>query len=170
MSSTVVGPARPEPEIRRELARIYDASTDGWELLRVDEVRGALPAFPAGRPLRSPVALGEGLFVAGDHRDTPSQQGALVSGRRAAQAVLDPPARLTAPSAPTSHPLCALRTPSTGCEVVERVRSRAQNVLAMSRARASAAASSAARSPVSVGWKRISLTSVRPVQRSQSSK
>jgi hypothetical protein len=26
--------------------------------------------------------------VAGDHRDTPSQQGALVSGRRAAAAVL----------------------------------------------------------------------------------
>jgi len=26
--------------------------------------------------------------VAGDHRDTPSQQGALVSGRRAAEAVL----------------------------------------------------------------------------------
>jgi hypothetical protein len=88
VSSTVVGPARPEPEIRRELGRLYDAATDGWELLRVDEVRGALPAFPAGRPLRSPVALGEGLFVAGDHRDTPSQQGALVSGRRAAEAVL----------------------------------------------------------------------------------
>lgn len=88
VSSTVVGPARPEPEIRREVGRIYGASTDGWELLRVDEVRGALPAFPAGRPLRSPVALGEGLFVAGDHRDTPSQQGALVSGRRAAAAVL----------------------------------------------------------------------------------
>jgi hypothetical protein len=51
-------------------------------------VRAALPAFPAGRPLRSPVDLGQGIFVAGDHRDTPSQQGALVSGRRAANAVL----------------------------------------------------------------------------------
>jgi phytoene dehydrogenase-like protein len=88
VSSTVVGPAIPEPEVRRELARIYGGSTDGWELMRVDEVRDALPAFPAGRPLRSPVELGEGLFVAGDHRDTPSQQGALVSGRRAAEAVL----------------------------------------------------------------------------------
>ena len=29
-----------------------------------------------------------GLYVAGDHRDTSSIQGALVSGRRAAQAVL----------------------------------------------------------------------------------
>ncbi|MCO1657096.1 FAD-dependent oxidoreductase [Pseudonocardia humida] len=38
--------------------------------------------------MRGPVALGDGLFVAGDHRDTPSTQGALVSGRRAAEAVL----------------------------------------------------------------------------------
>src|SRR5262249_6791628 len=58
VSSTVVGQVRPEPEIRRELRRIYDAPTDGWELLRVDEVRDALPAFPAGRPLRSAVDLG----------------------------------------------------------------------------------------------------------------
>jgi hypothetical protein len=34
------------------------------------------------------VDLGDGLFVAGDHRDTPSIQGALVSGRRAGDAVL----------------------------------------------------------------------------------
>ena len=88
VSSTVVGGAIPEPDVRRELSRIYGVPTDGWEHLRTDELRGALPAFPAGRPLRSPVALGDGLFVAGDHRDTPSQQGALVSGRRAAEAVL----------------------------------------------------------------------------------
>ena len=38
--------------------------------------------------VRDPVALGDGLFVAGDHRDSASVQGALVSGRRAAWAVL----------------------------------------------------------------------------------
>jgi hypothetical protein len=38
--------------------------------------------------VRRPVDLGDGLFVAGDHRDTASIQGALVSGRRAADAVL----------------------------------------------------------------------------------
>ena len=80
ISSTVVGAAIPEPDVRRELARVYGAPTDDWELLRTDEVGGALPAFPAGRPLASAVDLGNGLFVAGDHRDTPSQQGALGSG------------------------------------------------------------------------------------------
>ncbi|MFM7871794.1 MAG: FAD-dependent oxidoreductase [Actinomycetota bacterium] len=34
------------------------------------------------------MALGEGLFVCGDHRDTASIQGALYSGRRCAEAVL----------------------------------------------------------------------------------
>ncbi|GAA4874052.1 FAD-dependent oxidoreductase [Saccharopolyspora cebuensis] len=35
-----------------------------------------------------PVRLGSGRYVCGDHRDTPSIRGALVSGRRAARAVL----------------------------------------------------------------------------------
>ncbi|MEU7813672.1 FAD-dependent oxidoreductase [Pseudonocardia sp. NPDC049154] len=88
VSSTVVGPAIPEPEVRRELARIYGTGTDDWELVHTAEVRGALPAFLPGRPVRSGVALGDGLYVCGDHRDTPSTQGALVSGRRAAAEVL----------------------------------------------------------------------------------
>jgi hypothetical protein len=44
--------------------------------------------MPPPLDARRPVALGDGLFVAGDHRDTASSQGALVSGRRAADAVL----------------------------------------------------------------------------------
>jgi len=90
VSSSFLGTADrlSEPEVRRELARIYGVATDGWVHLHTAEVPGALPALPAASPLRRDVALGDGLFVAGDHRDTPSQQGALVSGRRAAQAVL----------------------------------------------------------------------------------
>jgi predicted NAD/FAD-dependent oxidoreductase len=88
VSSTVLGPAIDEAVVRRELARIYGVPTDDWAHLHTSEIRDALPAFPPGRPLRSDVDLGDGLYVAGDHRDTPSQQGALVSGRRAAEAVL----------------------------------------------------------------------------------
>jgi phytoene dehydrogenase-like protein len=90
LSSSFLGTADrlSEPEVRRELARIYGVPTDGWVHLHTAEVPRALPALPAASPLRRDVALGDGLFVAGDHRDTPSQQGALVSGRRAAQAVL----------------------------------------------------------------------------------
>jgi flavin-dependent amine oxidoreductase len=38
---------------------------------------------------RRPLRLAVGLLVAGDHRDTASIQGALVSGRRAASALLE---------------------------------------------------------------------------------
>jgi len=37
--------------------------------------------------VRAPVTLGDGIFVCGDHRDTASIQGALVSGERATEAV-----------------------------------------------------------------------------------
>ncbi|HSK58571.1 MAG TPA: hypothetical protein VK935_05905, partial [Actinomycetospora sp.] len=71
-------------------ARLYGAPVGAWEELATVRVPRALPAAvpptPAG--LQHPVALGDGLFVAGDHRDTPSVQGALVSGRRSAQAAL----------------------------------------------------------------------------------
>jgi hypothetical protein len=42
----------------------------------------------APHPFRRPMLVGDGLVVAGDHRDTSSIQGALVSGRRAAEMVL----------------------------------------------------------------------------------
>jgi phytoene dehydrogenase-like protein len=90
VSSSFLGTAErvPEPVVRGELARLYGVPTGDWEHLHTAEVPRALPALPPGSPLRRDVALGDGLFVAGDHRDTPSQQGALVSGRRAAAAVL----------------------------------------------------------------------------------
>ncbi len=36
------------------------------------------------------VSLGGALYVAGDHRDSATLDGALVSGRRAAEAILGP--------------------------------------------------------------------------------
>ena len=68
---------------------LLDGHADDWELIATYPIPRALPVFPAGRPLRRTVALGDGLFVAGDHRDTPSIQGALVSGRRAAGAAAE---------------------------------------------------------------------------------
>ncbi|MEV1332665.1 FAD-dependent oxidoreductase [Micromonospora costi] len=90
VATSVVGPTPPpEPTVRAELARLYGRSTSDWTHLTTVRVPEALPAAPPpqGR-LRKPVALGDGLFVAGDHRDSPSIQGALASGWRAAGAVL----------------------------------------------------------------------------------
>ena len=76
-----------QADARRHAGLLYGVDPTGWELLRTDVVEHALPAHPAGQPLAQDVALGDGLFVCGDHRDTPSIEGALVSGRRAAEAV-----------------------------------------------------------------------------------
>ncbi|GAB2488809.1 NAD(P)/FAD-dependent oxidoreductase [Promicromonospora xylanilytica] len=75
--------------VRRRLARLYGVPTTHWEHLRTVTIPNALPAAPPSLgDLRRSVDLGRGLFVAGDHRDTPSIQGAMASGTRTAQAVL----------------------------------------------------------------------------------
>ncbi|PBC72088.1 phytoene dehydrogenase-like protein [Streptomyces sp. TLI_235] len=82
------GPAGFEPVVRRRLAELYGTSTAGWEFLSVRHAPDAVPAMPAPHHFRRSVRVLAGLYVCGDHRDTSSVQGALVSGRRAAQAVL----------------------------------------------------------------------------------
>lgn len=78
-----------EAPVRRRLARLYGVPTDRWTHVRTVTVADALPAAPPPLgDLRKPVDLGDGLFVAGDHRDTPSVQGAMASGTRVARAVL----------------------------------------------------------------------------------
>lgn len=93
-------PAELEPAARAQTARILGADARGWELVRVDDLPRALPALAPGTPLQRHVDLGAGVFVAGDHRDTPSIQGALVSGRRAAAAVRE---RLRQPLPPAAR-------------------------------------------------------------------
>lgn len=44
--------------------------------------------MPAPHDLHRPVRLLDGLYVCGDHRGTSTVQGALLSGRRAAHAIL----------------------------------------------------------------------------------
>ncbi|WP_144120679.1 NAD(P)/FAD-dependent oxidoreductase [Catellatospora sichuanensis] len=77
-----------ERAIRARLSVLYEVPTDGWQFLDAYRIPHALPAMPAPHRMRRPVRHGYGRYVCGDHRDTSSIQGALVSGRRAANAVL----------------------------------------------------------------------------------
>lgn len=76
-----------ENDVRAHLAQLWRTSVKDWEVVSMHEVRQALPAQPPPLQARQGVDLGQGLFVCGDHRDTASIQGALVSGRRTARAV-----------------------------------------------------------------------------------
>lgn len=71
-----------------QIGALLQVDTTGWQLVTTHEIAYALPAQPPPLRVRREVALGEGRFVCGDHRDTSSIQGALVSGRRTARAVL----------------------------------------------------------------------------------
>jgi phytoene dehydrogenase-like protein len=80
------------PDVRAALARLHRTDTSAWEVVAGYDLPHALPGMPAPHPLRRPVGLATpsgNLYVAGDHRDTSSIQGALVSGRRAARAVAE---------------------------------------------------------------------------------
>ncbi len=92
-TSVVHGPVPVDPdgpEVRAAMTRLHGTDTSSWELLATYDLPHALPGMPSPHPMRKPVRLtsgGESVYVAGDHRDTSSIQGALVSGRRAAAAV-----------------------------------------------------------------------------------
>ncbi|MCX4582691.1 NAD(P)/FAD-dependent oxidoreductase [Streptomyces sp. NBC_01481] len=90
ISSTVLGTPPPylDRRVRAHLATLYGTPTDDWELLSVHHDPEAVPAMPPPHDLRRPVRLLSGLYVCGDHRDTSTVQGALFSGRRAAEAIL----------------------------------------------------------------------------------
>lgn len=80
--------AEDELAVRNHLAQMYGVGTRSWELVGTYPIPYALPSMGVPLDTRRPVDLGGGLFVAGDHRDTASIQGAMVSGRRTADAVL----------------------------------------------------------------------------------
>ncbi len=96
VSATVLGnppqdDATLEGSARAQLARWFGASVRRWRHLRTYRIPFAQPeqAPPALTPWRRPVRLRPGLYVCGDHRDNASINGALESGRRAAEAVLE---------------------------------------------------------------------------------
>lgn len=74
---------------RRQLTLWWGPQVERWRHLRTYRI-------PHGQPDQSPpfspkkkVHLADGLFVCGDHRDTGSIQGAMFSGRRCAEAVVE---------------------------------------------------------------------------------
>lgn len=95
ISASVVGVSDEAEEsldrrVREQLGGWFGAEAVGrWRLLRVYRIRHALPSQLVGalEPWERPVKLRGGLFVCGDHRDNASINGAMVSGRRTAEAV-----------------------------------------------------------------------------------
>ena len=91
VSSSALGlhtDAAMEHQVRQHLSQLYGVSTTGWTLAGCYPVKDALPAMLPPFTPEQPVRMSDGLYVAGDHREVSSIQGALHSGRRAAEALL----------------------------------------------------------------------------------
>ncbi len=87
VQATAVGLHDEDPtQVRHHLAELYGIPTGHWRMVGHYPIAEALPSAVAPFTTRGTQEFG-GVVVAGDHRDTPSIQGALASGKRAAAAV-----------------------------------------------------------------------------------
>jgi len=100
LSATVLGRAEPrdatlEAGVRAQLGRWFGDGVRRWRHLRTYHIPFAQPdqAPPALTPWRRDVRVRPGLYICGDHVDNASINGAMESGRRAADAVLADRAR-----------------------------------------------------------------------------
>ena len=78
-----------DSEVRRHLSTMWGVETRDWQLIAKYEIPSALPLHEIGKALTQPTKISDHLYVAGDHRTVPSQQGALFSGSLAAQLILN---------------------------------------------------------------------------------
>ncbi len=77
-----------EHTARRQLRRWWGPAVDTWDHLATYRIPHGQPGQAPPFAPKQPVALSDGRYVCGDHRDTASIQGALYSGRRCADAII----------------------------------------------------------------------------------
>ena len=87
ISSTSVLPAT-ESEVRRHLSILYGVDTRKWKLVAKYEIPSALPLPGLQGAAISGSHVRDSIYLAGDYKSAPSQNGALLSGRLAALSVL----------------------------------------------------------------------------------
>jgi phytoene dehydrogenase-like protein len=91
-SVTVLGSGHSEselePKVKAELVSWFGQEAAEWKHLRTYDIPYALPRQdpPALAEPERDVRIRPGIYACGDHLDTASIQGAMVSGRRAAEA------------------------------------------------------------------------------------
>lgn len=77
-----------EADLLRDLAQLWSISPREFRLINRYEIPESLPKHLPGKALLSPLKINDSLYVIGDHQAVPSQQGALLTGRLAAEEIL----------------------------------------------------------------------------------
>ena len=86
-SSTTIAPIS-ESEVRKELSKIWKCDTRNWDLAARYEIKQSLPLRTDLEKLNMDPEISGGIYIAGDHRSVPSQNGAMRSGRQTALAII----------------------------------------------------------------------------------
>ncbi len=79
-----------ERDVRAQMTRWFGSGVQQWQHLRTYRIPHALPVQVSHQYAVSPrpARLESGVFICGDYRESASIQGAMVSGRRTAEAIL----------------------------------------------------------------------------------
>lgn len=91
ISSSALGvhhSSQAESQVRSHLADLYKVPTSNWTHVATYPIPDALPMMAAPHDIEQSVRLSDGVYIAGDYRQVSSINGALASGRRAAEALL----------------------------------------------------------------------------------
>jgi phytoene dehydrogenase-like protein len=86
VASTTLRPTT-EVQVREELSRIWEISTHDWQLFAEYKIPHSLTEHLPGKAMYSKQYQGNGIYLAGDYLTYPSQQGAMESGRLAAEEI-----------------------------------------------------------------------------------
>jgi hypothetical protein len=87
ISTSALGIHDRDLSLKGYLRTMHDTDTSTWELVGHYPISRALPVMTPPHEFTSPVEQ-DGIYLAGDYRTSSSIQGAMVSGRRAADSVL----------------------------------------------------------------------------------
>jgi hypothetical protein len=91
ISSSALGvhsSTQSELQVRSHLASLYQVPSENWTHVATYPIPDALPMMTAPHDVEQSVRLSGGVYIAGDYRQVSSTNGALASGRRAAEALL----------------------------------------------------------------------------------
>jgi predicted NAD/FAD-dependent oxidoreductase len=79
-----------EVKVRDQLRHWFGAVVERWWLVRTYRIPYALPTQipPALSPVVKPAKRSDGIFVCGDYLNTASIEGAMLSGRLAAEQII----------------------------------------------------------------------------------
>ena len=86
--STTALQAVPEKQVSSKLAKLWGISESELDLVGSYEIPESLPKHSPGKPLLSQLKINSQLFAIGDYQAVPSQQGALFTGRVAAEEII----------------------------------------------------------------------------------